>query len=121
MKWSTLNELYIFLGAGNNENDEISNTDFVNIIVSFWELLNSRNPPKLICLGIFLRSNWIFLTTNCAKEVERIGANTIIEYGGYAAEGISPGFINMDCIKQVHSLSKFSIVFVSNSTSHCIV
>ena len=87
-------------------------------MVSFWELENPRNLPKLICLGIFIRSNWIFLTTNCAKEVERMGANTTIEYGGYAAENTLPDFINMNCIKGVNSLSKFSIVFVSNSTLH---
>ena len=90
-------------------------------MVSFWELQNPRNPPNLICLGIFIRSNWIFLTTNCANKVERIGANTTIKYGGYAAESIMPDFINKDCIKQVHSLSQFSIVFVSDSTLLSIV
>ena len=87
-------------------------------MVSFWKYQKPPNSSELICLGILIRSNWVFLTTNCAKEVKRLGTNTAIEYGGYAAKGTLPEFININCIKEVDSLSKFSIVFVSNSTLH---
>ena len=97
---------------------EISKIDYYNIMVSFWRHQNSTESSELICLGIFVRSNWIFLTTHCAKELIQLGKNTVIEYGGYATKHTLPEFINMDCIKEVHSLSKFSIVLVSNSTLH---
>ena len=98
------------LGAGEGE---ISETELESLMVSFW----SHNTEKLICLGIFIRFNWVFLTTQCKKDLENF-SNIAVRYGFKASEDRIPDNIHTDGEKELDSLSKFSILFVSNPSIH---
>ena len=84
-------------------------------MVSFWKYGKPRYPLEFLCLGILIRSNWIFLTTICADKWGPFD-DIVIQYGGYAIHNI---FLEESKIldkKVVTPGSKFSIVYVSNST-----
>ena len=71
-----------------------------------------------MCLGIFIRLNWIFLTTDCTKKLKPPYDKIFMKYGLNASEGRIPDYINIVDIKEVDKLSEFSIMFVSNPTIH---
>ena len=99
------------LGTGKNENGEISKTGLESLMVSFW----SHNMKELICLGIFIKFNWVFLTTQCKKKLEDC-SNIAVRYGFKASEDHIPDNMHNDRGKELDTLSKFSILFVSNPT-----
>ena len=108
---------YTFLCAGNNESDKIRKIDFYNIMVSFWRRQEVSKPLKLICLGILIKSNLIFLTAHCAEKLKP--ANKIlIKSGGYAIHNILQNEMEIVNREKLHPHSMFSIVYVSNSTYH---
>ena len=98
------------LGAGKGE---ISETELESLMVSF----SSHNTEELICLGIFIRLNWVFLTTQCKKDLEKV-SNIAVRYGYKANEDRIPDNMHTDGGKELDTLSKFSILFVSNLTIH---
>ena len=113
-KWSPLNDLYIFLCAGNSGCGMTRKIDFNKIIVSFWARKKRLEPLELICLGFFVRSSWIFLTSTCAQELEAYG-DTIIKS---ASEDIQKTLSEETKIKNfeiIEAQSKFSIAYVSNT------
>ena len=98
------------LGAGKGE---ISNTELESLMVSFW----SHNMDELICLGIFIRFNWVLLTTQCKRDLENV-SDIAVRYGYDAKEDRIPDNMHTDGGKELDTLSKFSILFVSNPTIH---
>ena len=101
------------LGADKDENSEISKTDLESLMVSFW----FHNMQGMICLGIFIRFDWVLLTTQCKKDLEKVG-NIAVRYGYKANEDRIPDNMHTDGGKKLDTLSKFSILFVSNSSIH---
>ena len=104
-----------FLVAGNNEN--VNKIDYYNNMVSFWKYQKPSNLLELVCLGILIRSNWIFLTTNCADELKPYD-DIVIQYGGYAIHNTFPTNIKIVGKELIESRSKYSILYVSNSIFH---
>ena len=90
-------------------------------MVAFWEYQEAPLPLKPVCLGFFIRPDWIFVTTNCADKLETFQEkphHTVMSYGGHLVRKSKPEFTSIVKKQQVDPLSKFSIVFVSNFTIH---
>ena len=101
------------LGADKDENSEISKTDLESLMVSFW----SHSMQGMICLGIFIRFDWVLLTTQCKIKLEAV-SNIAVRYGFKASEDRIPDNMHTKGGKELDSLSKFSILFVSNPSIH---
>ena len=87
-------------------------------MVSLWRQ-KIKELKEFMCLGIFIRLNWIFLTTECKEKLTPFHDDDIfMKYGLNAREERIPDYINIVDIKEVDTLSEFSIMFVSNPTIH---
>ena len=84
-------------------------------MVSFWKYQKPPNPLEFICLGILIRSNWIFVAKSCADNLEPFG-DIVIEYGVYNIHNISPKASKIVNKTSLPPRSRFSIVYVSNFT-----
>ena len=82
-------------------------------MVSFWKHQKPPDPLEFICLGILIRSNWIFVTTNCADKLEPF-SDIVIEYGVYTIHNISPKSSKIVNKTSLPPNYRFSIVYVSN-------
>ena len=110
----SVKRLEYFLCAGNSGCGMIRKIDFDKIIVSLWSHKGASEALQLICLGFFVRSNWILLTKNCADELEAYG-DTIIKS---ASDDIQKTLSKGSKIKNfqiIEAQSKFSIAYVSNT------
>ena len=115
----SVKRLEYFLCAGNSGCGMIRNIDFDKIIVSLWSRKGVSEALQLICLGFFVRSNWIFLTKDCADDLEAYG-DTIIKSPSNNVEKILSKGTKIIKFERVDALSKFSIAYVSNSTFHTV-
>ena len=86
-------------------------------MVSLWRRQELPKPLELICLGILIKSNLIFLTVHCAEKLKPPN-KIVIKSGGYAIHNILPNEMEVANQEKVHPHSMFSIVYVSNSTFH---
>ena len=89
-------------------------------MVSIWRRQEVPKPLELICLGILIKSNLIFLTAHCAEKLKPPN-KIVIKSGGYAIHDRLPNEIEVANQEKVHPDSVFSIVYVSNFTFYWII
>ena len=105
----------IFLFADNNERGKIRRIEFYNIMVSLWQRPLPCKPSKLICSGVLIRPNRIFVTTQCASKLTSFN-DTMIQFEGYAVHDVLSPETMIVSEEEVYAASKFSILYVSNCT-----
>ena len=104
-----------FLFADKNTSGKIRRIEFYNIMVSLWQRPLPCKPSKFICLGVLIRSNRIFVTTLCASRLTSYN-DTMIKFEGYAVHDVLSPETKIVSEEEVCAGSKFSILYVSNST-----
>ena len=83
-------------------------------MASFWTIQKSEENLKLICMGVFIRSNWILVTVSASKQLNPPN-DIVIKSGDQAVQNALPQSMQLDNMKKLHPDSKFKIVYVSNS------
>ena len=83
-------------------------------MVSFWEFEESEKKLKLICLGVFIRSNWILVTVNGGDQLNP-PKDIVIKSRDKAVQNTLSQDMKIHDIKKLHADSRFKIVYVSNS------
>ena len=108
----TTRKFHLFVGhIESGETDEIN---FNHIMVSFSEFQESEKNLILICLGVFIRSNWILVTINGGNQLN-LSKDIVIKSGDQAIQTTLSQNMKIDDIKSLHPDSRFKIVYVSKS------
>ena len=102
------------LCLGHIESRETDGINLKNIMASFWRIQKREEPLKLICLGVFIRSNWILVTVSGGNQLN-LSKNIVIKSGDQAVQTTLSQNMKIDDIKKLHSDSRFQIVYVSIS------
>ena len=104
-----------FFCADNNESGKVRRIGFYNIMVALWQNPFPFMPSTLLCLGVLIRPNRLFVTTQCASMLKSF-CHIRIEFGGYAVHEVQSPKTRIVSKEEVSSPSKFSILHVSNFT-----
>ena len=83
-------------------------------MASFWSIQEGEEKLKLICMGVFIRSNWILVTGSGAEQLNPPNV-IVIKSGDQTVQKALPQSMQLDNIKNLHPCSRFKIVYVSTS------
>ena len=108
----TIRKFLLFVG--HIESGETDGINLNHIMASFWRIEECRKALKLICLGVFIRTNWILVTLSGSEQLEPTN-NIVIKSGDQAVQKTLSENMQIANIKKLFSTSKFKIVYVSNS------
>ena len=98
--------------ADNKRKITITSKDYTNILVSLWKMV-SEKEYYILCIGALIKSNWIFVTTQCSDKLnplEDVGILTGMNKPSDTPERI------LSSKKPFRDNSEFIILVVSIST-----
>ena len=95
--------------AENKRKTAIVPKDYINILVSLWEII-SEKEYNILCLGALITSYLVFITTQCSDQLEPLSEVGVLT-------GINDITDCPDTIlyskQRLREYSKFSILIVS--------
>ena len=99
-------------GADDNQNLMVSDDQYLNVIVFFWEIIYEENKRELLCHGALIASNLI-LTTKACHEIILKSNNTVLSTGSSYFDDTDIDFIIKRILKFAIK-SKFVLLIVSS-------
>ena len=99
-------------GANDNQNVIVSDDQYLNAVVFFWDLIYEEDKRELLCHGALIASNWIFASKKC-HEIISNSSCTVLSTGGSYFEDIDIDFVIKSTI-QFEIRLKFVILVVSS-------
>ena len=102
------------LCVGHIKSGQTDGINLKNIMASFWRIQEGKDELILICMGVFIRSNWILVTGSGGEQLNPTN-NIVIKSGDEAVQKTLSENMPIDCKKNLHPNSQFQIVYVSTS------